>query len=141
MQAPPEYRIIRAKISREMAFPLGYELLERAFGDLPQWSLCEFRFEARPTYWASDFAHTLAASEPYPIACVRHRSFPPGFSICVFPVARALKSLARESFFSTALDAFRQFISTAPATPNFRDFRQAVFDPTVHICTVRNSNK
>ena len=47
---PPEHRIIRAKLSREIAFPLGYELLERAFGDLSQWQHCEFWFQARPTY-------------------------------------------------------------------------------------------
>src|SRR6266478_6384794 len=114
---PPEHRIIRDKLSREMAFPLGYELLERAFGDLPQWPRCEFWFQARPTYWASDFARTLAASEPYPIVCVRHHSAPPGFSLYVYPVARALKSLARESFFTSALDTFRQFIIAEPAAP------------------------
>jgi hypothetical protein len=138
---PPDHRIIRDKISRAMAFPLGYELLERAFGDLPQWSQCEFWFQARPTYWASDFADTLTASQPYPIVCLRHRSSPPGFSIFVYPVARALKSIARESFFTSALDTFRQFIIAAPTTPNFRDLREAVFDPTAHTCTVRTSNK
>src|SRR4051812_33520788 len=111
MQAPPpEHQIIRDKLSRGMAFPLGYQLLERAFGDLPQWPRCEFRFQARPTYWASDFARTLATSEPYPIVCARHRSSPSRFSIYVYPVARALKSTALESFFTSALDAFRQFI-------------------------------
>ena len=120
-----------------MAFPLGYELLEQALGDLPQWPNCDFWFQARPTYWASDFAHTLKAAEPYPIVRVRHRSSSPGFSISVFPVARPLKSIAREFFLPSALDAFRQFIIAAPATPNYRDFREALFDPVAHTCTVQ----
>jgi hypothetical protein len=140
MQAlPTEHRIIREKISRELAFPLGYEVLQSAFGDFPQWPRCEFWFQALPTYWASDFAHTLAASEPYPIVCVRHRSSPSGFSIYVYPVARALKSIARESFLTSAFDAFRQFIIAQPAAPNFRDLRAAFFDPVSHTCTVRTS--
>ena len=70
MQAPPpEQRIFRDKLAREMSFSLGYEVLESAFGDLPQWTRCEFWFQARPSYWASDFAATLTAAEPYPIAC------------------------------------------------------------------------
>ena len=138
---PLEHRIIRDRISHEMAFPLGYELLEQAFGDLPQWPNCDFRFQARPTYWASDFAHTLKAAEPYPIAELRHRYPEPGFTVAVFPVARALKSVARESFFSSALDAFRQFILAASATPNHRDFRKALFDPVAHNCTVRGPTK
>jgi hypothetical protein len=140
MQAlPPEPRITRDKLSREMAFPLGYKVLERAFGDLPQWARCEFWFQARPTYWASDFAATLAAAEPYPMACVRHRSSPSGFSIYVYPVARALKSIARESFISSAADAFRQFIVAEQVAPNFRDLRAAFFDPVLHVCIVRTS--
>jgi hypothetical protein len=142
MQAPPpEHRIIRDKLSREMAFPLGYELLKRAFGDLTQWPRCEFWFQARPTYWASDFARTLAASEPYPIVCVRHRSSPSGFSIYVYPVTRALKSAARESFFTSALDPFRQFIIAEPAAPNLRDLRAAFFDPVSYSCSVRTSTQ
>jgi hypothetical protein len=124
-----------------MAFPLGYQLLERAFGDLPQWLQCEFWFEARPTYWASDFAHTLAAAQPYPIVCVRQRSYPAGFSISVYPVARSLKSFARESFFTSALDAFREFLIAEPAAPNLRDLRAAFFNPISRTCTVRTSTQ
>lgn len=135
----PQPRIIRHEISREMAFPLGHELLERAFGDLPQWPRCEFWFQARPTYWASDFARTLAASEPYPIVCVRHRRSLSGFSFEVYPVARSLKNIARESFLTSAVEAFRQFLIAEPAAPNFRDLRAAFFDPVSHSCTVRTS--
>lgn len=124
-----------------MAFPLGYELLKQAFGDLPSWPDCDFWFKARPTYWASDFARTLKAAEPYPIVQVRHRYSSPGFSIAVFPVVRSLKSVAREGFLSSALDAFRQFIFAAPAAPNHRDFREALFDPVAHTCTVRGPKK
>ena len=142
MQAPPpEHRIIRDRISHEMAFPLGYELLEQAFGDLARWPDCDFWFQARPTYWASDFADTLKTAQPYPIVRVRHRYSGPGFSISVFPVARSLKSIARESFLSSALDAFRQFIIAAPATPNQRDFREALFDPVAHTCKVQGPKK
>lgn len=142
MQGPPSaHRIIRDKISREMAFPLGYELLERAFGDLAQWPRCEFWFRARPTYWASDFARTLAAAEPYPIVCVRHRSSPSGFSISVYPVARSLKSIASESFFTSALEDFRWFLVAEPAAPNFRNHRAAFFDPVSHACIVRPFNQ
>jgi hypothetical protein len=135
----PQPRIFRDKLSREMAFPLGYELLERAFCDLPQWPRCEFWFQARPTYWASDFARTLAALEPYPIVCVRHRPSPSGFSFEIYPVTRSLKSIARQSFFTSALEAFRQFLIAEPAAPNLRDLRVAFFDPVSHSCTVRTS--
>ena len=137
---PSEHRIYRAKISHKMAFPLGYELLESALGDLDQWPRCEFWFQARPTYWASDFTETLANSKPYPIVCLRHRS-PSGFTIYVYPVARALKSMARQSFLTSAVDAFRQFMIAEPAAPNFRDLRAAFFDPVSHICTVRTSTQ
>jgi hypothetical protein len=143
----PEQRILRQKISGEMAFPLGFELLEQAFGDLPQWKSFEFWFEARPQYWASDFTKTLKKSQPYPIVCIRHcearylrEKSSAGFSIFVYPVKRELKSIARESFFSSALDEFRRFILAEPSSPNFRDIRQGVFNPIAHTCTVHHSN-
>jgi hypothetical protein len=141
LAAAPQPRIFRDKLSREMAFPLGFELLEGAFGDLPQWPRCEFWFQARPTYWASDFARTLAALEPYPIVCVRHRSSPSGFSFEIYPVTRSLKSIARQSFFMSGLEAFRQFLIAEPTAPNLRDLRAAIFDPISHSCTVRGSTQ
>jgi hypothetical protein len=142
-QAPPsESRIVhRYKLSRKMAYPLGFELLERAFADLPQWSRFEFWFKDRPTYLASDFARTLAASQPYPIVCVRHRISPPGFCIYVYPVARALKSIAQESFLTSGIKTFREFIKAEPAAPNPRDLRAAFFDPLTHTCMVRTSTE
>ncbi len=142
--APSEHLIFRSQISREFAFPLGYELLQRAFGDLPQWPLFEFWFKARPVYRASEFARTLAAADPYPIVCVRHgnrrhENSYPCFSIHVMPVARAFKSFAREGFFASSLDAFRQFIVSAPANPNYQDLRATFFDPVTRVCTVRDS--
>jgi hypothetical protein len=124
-----------------MAFPLGFELLEQGFGDLPQWPSCEFWFRARPTYWASSFARTLRAAQPYPIVEIRHRGEPRGFEIAVYPVARALKRIAREAFLSSALESFRQFIAASPPTPNLRDYRKAVFDPLSHKCAVERPAK
>ena len=129
-----------------MAFPLGFELLEQVFGDLPQWKHFEFRFEGRPMYLASDFNETLKESQPYPIVRVRHcmarylmERASHGFSIFVYPVKRELKGIARESFLSSALDEFREFILADPPSPNFRDTRQAIFNPITHTCTVQHS--
>ena len=133
----PEQHIYRDRISHEMAFPLGYERLAQAFGDLPQFSDFEFWFSARPVYWASDFTRTVRAQEPYPIVEVRQRYMSPGFSLRVYPVVRPLKSIAREAFLSSALEPFRHFILLRAAAPSGdRDFRRAFFDPVVHTCTV-----
>jgi len=59
----------------------------------------------------------------------------------ISPVKRALKGIARESFFASALDIFREFITAEPATPNYRDLREAVFDPITHTCTVRGAKQ
>ena len=139
MQVPsPEFRILRDRISHEMAFPLGYERLAQVFGDLPAWPDCCLHFRACPTCWASKFTHTLKANEPYRIASVGHRFQSPGFSIEIFPVARALKSVAREAFLLSGLEAFRRFI-VAGSAPGHCGFCEAIFDPVSHACTVRTS--
>lgn len=137
MQTPsPEHRIIRDRISRKMSFPIGYELLERVFGDLPQWPDCDFWFDGRPGYWASDFASTLKSGDPYPIVRVG-RSLSAGFTFSVYPVVRSLKSIAREAFLSSAVEAFREFISAGPRG----GFLDALFAPAAHTCTVRGPKK
>jgi len=139
---PEEPHIVRCAISKEMAFPVGYELLRDHFGDLPQWPTTTFYFCAHPTTFASEFAAILRSGEPYRILRVEHLPHshlrpgdPAHWHFTVYPVPRAFKSIARTALGSGPFASLHEFIRHVPAHPNYYNGTDVVFDPQSGACT------
>jgi hypothetical protein len=132
MNSSDQPHIIRSPISREFAFPVGYELLRDHFGALPQWSDARFYFSAHPTTFASEFAVILQEQEPYRILRVEHQTetdVPAHWSFRVYPVPRPLKSVARAALCDGPFATLREFVVRAPQNWNQYNRSDAIFDP------------
>jgi|GEM_PF-4558609 len=137
-------QITRCRISHEMAFPIGYELLREHFGDLPCWSGARFYFSAHPTTFASEFAQILRSHEPYRILRLEHRTgghvpsyIPAHWHFTLDPVPRDRKSVARTALCAGPFAALREFITRAPAHATYYNRIDAIFDPEEGICTTQ----
>ena len=133
--SPPPH-IVRSRIGRELAFPVGYELLRDHFGELPQWESARFYFAAHPTTFASEFAAILRAREPYRILRIEHRTathvhfhIDAHWHFSVFPVRRELKSVARAALCGGSFEQLRDFVRCAPQQWNQYNRADAIFDP------------
>lgn len=142
MTTPEPPYIIRACISREMAFPVGYELLREHFGDLPEWIGARFYFCAHPTTFASEFSRILRACEPYCILRIEHRmaEMPPSYLpahwfFTVYPVPRDSKSGARSALCRGPFTTLRDFITCAPTHANYYNRTDVTFDPQSGTCS------
>jgi hypothetical protein len=142
--ASPGSRISRARISHELAFPLGYELLQQALGDTPQWPELSIEFSKFPTISASEFARVLRTQEPYAVVRLRHfffdmrafATFRGSWGIYIYPVPRALKSVAHSALLGQPLAALREFLLAAPVSPTHEIECAILFDPVEHTCKV-----
>ena len=135
--------IVRDRISHEMAFPVGYELLRECFGVSPHWADARFSFVAHPTTFASEFASILRAREPFRILRVEHRAerHAPSYQsahwhFTVYPVPRRLKSIARRALLSGAVAGLLDFLTRAPSHDTYYDRNDALFDPAEGTCTI-----
>ena len=145
MDSPPEKpNIVRSRISHQMAFPVGYELLRTYFGDLAQWPGARLRFSEHPTTFASEFTRILRDSEPYCIFRIEYRPCErrgydhilAGWSFTAFPVRRELKSSARTALCAEPFATFREFIGGIPTSSDVYTRREVVFHPGAATCTV-----
>jgi hypothetical protein len=106
-----EQRTIRCKISHELAFPFGYELLFKCFGHITNRDDARFHFCDKPTVWASQFAEILRCNEPYRILRIERMSesdISAHWSFTLYPVKRIVKSIARDALLNASdiLNAF-----------------------------------
>ena len=137
---PESPHIIRNRISQEMAFPVGYELLREHFGTSPHWPAARFSFTAHPTTFASEFARILRAQEPYCVLRVEHRTErhfspyqPAQWHFTVYPVLRHLKSIARSALIGGFAE-LRNFIARAPSHSDYYNRSDAFFEPVAGTC-------
>jgi hypothetical protein len=139
--APEQPHITRCRISNELAFPVGYELLREHFGTSPHWSEARFYFSDHPTTFASEFARILRAGVPYCILRVERRSEthvpshqPAHWLFTSHPVPRHLKSIARAALVAESFATLQHFISSAPTHANYYNRRDVIFHPSEGTC-------
>ena len=138
---PEEPHIVRCRISQEMAFPVGYEILREYFGNVSQWSEARFYFSAHPTTFASEFANILRSREPYRILRLEHLAeahvpshSPAHWCFTVNPVPRDLKSVARATLVAYSFATLQHFITAAPIHRNYYNRVDVIFDPSEGTC-------
>jgi len=138
---PEEPHIVRCRISQEMAFPVGYELLREHFGSTPRWSEARFYFCDSPTTFASKFAHILRSREPYRILRLEHRAeehvfshLPAHWCFTIYPVQRDLKNAARTALVDQSFATLHRFIATAPTHQKYSKSVDVILDPSDGTC-------
>jgi hypothetical protein len=129
-------RIARSRISKNLGFPVGYELLRQHLATAMPLSEIRFSFCSHPTVFASEFTRMLANQQPHCILRVERRHAvqsptvqPAHWHFTVYPVPREQKSAARSALIATAFPKLRDFISRAPTHANYYNRVDAIFDP------------
>jgi hypothetical protein len=138
---PDQPSIVRCKISRELAFPVGYELLRDHFSTSRYLSESCFCFAAHPTTFASEFARILRERERYCVLRLEHstKALNPAdqathWHFTLYPVLRGLKSIARAALVGQSFAALQDFVARAPVHWNYYNRCDAVFDPVEGRC-------
>lgn len=131
--------IYRNRISRQLAFPVGYELLREHLGLSLLRVELRFRFRDRPTLWASDFAQMLRELRPYKVLSVEFRgeavsSWGPGWTFTVYPVLREFKRDAREALTAGVFPRVRDFIARLPHHAHYYNRAEVSFDSVERTC-------
>lgn len=136
-------KIVRSKISKEMSFAVGYELLREHFSTAIHWAESVFDFCPHPTDFASEFTRILRTREPYRILRLEHGAQgPPGSEpaahrrFTIYPVPRNLRTVARAALLGQAFPALKQFLDRCPLHRNYYNRCEAIFDPIKITCTV-----
>lgn len=122
----------RDKIGRNLAYPVGAELISHALDGVPQAARTSIRFEAYTIFWASQWNKILREGRDYVLVqCSlewdgKNTGLLSEISwhIVVRPVLRELKAPAREALVSDGLPSLRAFMLRA-ATSEGR--REAIF--------------
>lgn len=140
--ASEQPHIVRCRISHELAFPVGYELLREYFGDLLQWADVSFYFCSHPTTFASEFTQVLRDGVPYRVLRFEYRGparcsvlSTAGWCFTVYPVRRELKGIARAALAAGAVDVLRDFVSGARTHSHYYKRTDVIFDPAGGTCS------
>lgn len=135
--------IVRTRISKEMAFAVGYELLEEHFSTALYWSESKFYFPPHPTTFASEFARILQAREAYCILRLEHDTLTmtsaeqaTHWIFTIYPVPRNLRSVVRASVVREAFPRLSEFLARCPTHRNYYNRCDVVFDPITSDCAV-----
>lgn len=109
----------RAAVGRNLAYPVGAELISQAVHDVPFAAQIKISFEAQTTLRASQFNGILRDGAEYTV--VRCWTYAEGtrysgifdnvfWQIVVYPVLRELKATARSALLAEGLPALKKYL-------------------------------
>jgi hypothetical protein len=125
MRIPTRYK--KTKLSKELSYPIGAELLSEHLSDVPQFSELSICFSDIVSAWKSKFQRILVQGADYEI--LRLSLWDP-FMIYIYPVKRELKRAATEALVSVGLPKLRESMITCyPPNPLRLVHAYIVFSP------------
>ncbi len=129
MLIPTLYKI---RLSRELSYPIGAELLSEQLEGVPNYSEFHICFSDVVSAWKSKFRQTLATDADYEVITARLWS---PFEIFIYPVRRSLKHAVHEAVVSTGLPKMREWMlrQTAPSSLKFASGLIIFSPPTVSV--------
>lgn len=129
----------KSKLPHTLSYPIGAEAVSESLKGVPQESALSIGFHDKPTIFVSEFQKLRDGKSPYPIFNATFRHIQPGLSasnrfieegwyeetweLSVYPVPRALKSVARQALLSEGLPRIRKWL-TAERPPSWRHGRK-----------------
>lgn len=129
----------KSKLPHTLSYPVGAEAVSEALRGVPQETALTIGFYDRPTLFASEFRKMRDSNSPYPIFDAAFRHIQPGLSasrqfiaegwyeetweLSVYPVPRALKSVARQALLTEGLPGIMRWLST-DRQPSWRHGRK-----------------
>lgn len=125
----------KSRLPHTLSYPVGARAVSEGLKGVPQESALSIGFYGQPTVFASEFKRLRDGNSPYPIFTAAYRHIQPGLSasnqfvaggwyeeaweLKVYPVPRALKSLARRALLSEGLPLVGRWLA-AERTPAWR---------------------
>ena len=129
----------KSKLPHTLSYPVGSEAVSEGLKGVPQESALSIGFYDHPTTFASELKKLRERKSPYPIFAATYRHVQPGLSasnqfiaegwyeetweLKVYPVPRALKSVARQALLTEGLPRIKKWLS-AERPPAWRSGRK-----------------
>jgi hypothetical protein len=119
--------LYKKRLSKQLSYPIGAELLSEHLTGVPQFSAFTICFSDVVSAWKSKFQRILAEGADYEI--VAARLWEP-YMIYVYPVRRQLKHAAQQALLSHGLPALRDsMLKHHPASPLRDVYARIMFSP------------